>query len=488
MSQQRPDSLGGTYPFGHRPDSPSMSGGNVAAGGIGFGHTRNQSGSRVAPPTPPPGLGLFSGSRDALPWDESRRIPAQRAEMRQRPAASVTQDASLAGVGTAKYHGRGLSGEQTGVLVRTQSQTHRDEGPAPPPSSYDPQPATGNAGSTNKNPFAGGILGLKRTGSGSTTDSSTTSTWLNRSTPGTLGHGKGKMSISKERISLPVPPPIPSPVRKPAALYDPDELFSNRLPSNNATTAATIAAKQVPPSPPAASPTASNWYKRQSMDYGPSPAPSTPSMYPPTLPADDEMDESEGFDSDATFDKLMQKPVVTEAATSNAEPPRSPYGDVNGYSAFQNLFVSPSRPRPPPPPPPRSASRVPPLSIDTAVSNLSNRGSSASGPGSASATTSPVPPRPPRSILRTSNGSLSLGPGPAPAKVRVQSTPEVFPLTPPASTPSHSPHSSYTLPGSPTAILGAAAKTGGADPMVREKVQSILSGRRLMLDVSMGSV
>lgn len=178
---------------------------------------------------------------------------------------------------------------------------------------------------------------------------------------------------------------------------------------------------------------------------------------------------------------MMQKPVVTEAATSTAEPPKPAYGDVSGYGAFQNLFVAPSRPKPPPPPS-RAANRVPPLSIDTALSNLGNGGSSASGSASA---TSPVPPRPPRSILRTSNGSLSLGPGPAPPKVRVQSTPEVFPLTPPASTPSHSPHSSYTLPGSPTAILGA-AKNSGNDPMVQEKVQSILNGRRLMLDVSLG--
>jgi hypothetical protein len=133
---------------------------------------------------------------------------------------------------------------------------------------------------------------------------------------------------------------------------------------------------------------------------------------------------------------------------------------------------------------------VPSLIIDTAIQGRarSNSLNSASGPTSATVSSGPAPPRPPRSILRTSNGSLSLGPGPA--KVRLQSAAEIFPLTPPASTPSHSPHSSYTLPGSPNSLFGSFAGTKhgpngqGNGVANEEKVQEILSGRRLLLDVS----
>lgn len=467
MRQQRPDSLSA---YGLTQDRPPSTNG----GGSSRGH--RHSGSRAGI-MPPPGLG-FLDSDDDLPWGESRRIPGQRAEMRERAQPPAAQTVGPASVATTNYHNCGASVDEA-----SKNPFNASSPVGAPPSSYQ---QSGNSGSASRNPFTGGILGLNRSGSGS--DSSTRSNgWMQQA------RGSKTLSINKNSISLPVPVPVPSPVRKPA-IYKDEDPFSDRLglsPITERTSIAPSAASgsfthqnpavpPLPPSLPHSAPTnpapQSNWAQRSQLAYAHSPAPSTPSMYPPTLPADDELDDTEGFDSDGTLEKRPPLPS-TNAATGpqNAMDPRTRYSDVDGYSAFQNLFVVPNRPKPPPPP----ASRVPPLSINTAVENApGNRGSTS---------TSAAPPRPPRSILRTSNGSLALGP----AKVRVQSSAEFIPLTPPASTPGHSPNLSYSSPTAGLAHSSSAPSLGlqqqlaspPVSPIVQErKVQEILANRRLLLD------
>ncbi|KAF5314148.1 hypothetical protein D9611_006782 [Ephemerocybe angulata] len=479
MRQQRPDSFGG-YPFERDPPPASAAGGSDR----GHGHSDSRAGF-----LPPPAL-PFGDSDDDLPWGESRRIPEQRAEMRQKgTAVPVT---CMGGAGYSHGHGTGvdqadiagqnLSDSSAGGVARSSFQQGV------------------NSGSVNRNPFSGGILGLNRSGSNSTASSSTSNIRKQHRTSASMGKA---VAIDKNRISLPVP--VAAPVRKPA-VYPDDDPFSDRMGLSPITERTSVAptvtstgnfnlnSTVLPASPPPI-PT-SNWAHRQQISYAYSPAPSTPSMYPPTLPADDEMDETGEFDSDATMDRYLQLPepvaITTTDADATAERRRSVYDEVDGYSAFQNLFVMPNRPKPSAPPPPALV-RVPPqpLSINTSITtSAGNRGSAA---------TSPVPPRPPRSILRTSNGSLSLGP----ARVRVQSSAEFIPLTPPASTPGHSPNTSYSSPnmgvgGPGLAGIGAGMKTQGSMPnltmqqqfasppespvVLQDKVQELLSNRRMLLD------
>ncbi|KAJ2913391.1 hypothetical protein MD484_g7003, partial [Candolleomyces efflorescens] len=491
MRQQRPDSIGG-YPFGQDP---------APVAGRGSGSHRGDG---------PPGLGGAVTSDDddsvRLPWDESRRIPAQRAEMRERGGTGMTS-VGLAGAGSTGYYGRGPA---------ERNQRDNFDEPSSPlgtgsrMSSSNPQDAYG--GSVSKNPFTGGILGLTRSGSASTTSSAASHSRRGNKNAGqaSVGMRPRPGSINKNSISLPVP--VPSPTRKPAVYTD--DPFGDKLGLSPITERTSIAPSSVnmagvgTTAPPSVA--GSNWAQRQHLVPPHSPAPSTPSMYPPTLPADDEMDDTGEFDSDATMEKAGQKQsnLQRDNAGENAGARPSSYNEVSGYNAFQNLFVLPSRPRAPAPAPPPipqlpPVTRVPPaplkINTSTSTSAIGNRGSTSS-------LTATAPPRPPRSILRTSvNGSLSaLGSPtsgtPAQAKRQGGST-EFIPLTPPSST-HHSPNTTYTTPGSigrsnswsKANLNGGQARSLGqpqqqaSPPMspviVQDKVQEILANRRLLLDVS----
>ncbi|KAJ2931189.1 hypothetical protein H1R20_g5971, partial [Candolleomyces eurysporus] len=357
-------------------------------------------------------------------------------------------------------------------------------------------------GSVNRNPFTGGILGLTRSGSASTTSSAASHTRHGNKNAGqasTVGGRPRPGSINKNSISLPVP--VPSPTRKPPVYTD--DPFGDKLGLSPITERTSIAPSSVnfagigTTAPPSV--TSSNWAQRQHLVPPHSPAPSTPSMYPPTLPADDEMDDTGEFDSDATMEKGGRP---KQSGSGSAMAPPSAYNDVTGYKAFQNLFVVPSRPKAPAPAPPPMpqlppVSRVPPqpLKINTNTNAPDNRERT---------TSLTAPPRPPRSILRTSaNGSLSALSSPTAPQAKRQGSTEFIPLTPPASTPNHSPNPTYTIPGSigrsgswsKTNLNGGQARSLSsvgqpqqqASPplspvVVQEKVQEMLANRRLLLD------
>ncbi|RXW19873.1 hypothetical protein EST38_g5994 [Candolleomyces aberdarensis] len=269
-----------------------------------------------------------------LPWDERRRIPAQRAEMRERGAAGGAS-AGLAGAGSAMHYSRGaVEGEQ--------NRGNSYDGPSNPFGTGSRLTSNSNApqdGSVSRNPFTGGILGLTRSGSASTTSSAASHTRHGNKNAGQASTVNGRPrpgSINKNSISLPVP--VPSPTRKPPVYTD--DPFGDKLGLSPITERTSIAPSSVnfagigTTAPPSV--TSSNWAQRQHLVPPHSPAPSTPSMYPPTLPADDEMDDTGEFDSDATMEKGGQKQSAGGNAVAKPSGP-SAYNDVTGYNAFQNL-------------------------------------------------------------------------------------------------------------------------------------------------------